>query len=423
MKRGFGLVMTLFVLGLAFGCGGEGGAGKLCGALSTCGGDGDTNDVEREAESLPCAHDTDCRNGLCVEGFCRSCEEPCERLLPSYAGPGTYCDGEKLTRYETRACAVGGVCIAEVKETCGQKQPGTSCTRLEATNAACMHPCTENKECQTGESCIGGACCKGPGASDAPCEWTAPLPCAGDCRVCYLGAVMHFHDEWLNVSCGSANACVRSVVELCAAGTSCKEGPQGPACVAIDGDRDDEQEYASCSQPEDCQDGAVCYGGICCAEMGNCDFPCGEHDNENYNGPGLYCYDGNVYHLETTDCGLPCYMGATCKRTLVRECTGGCIQKVGAAPACVINDGDVDFDSERAYDCTTIGAPTENAACTQEGLRVCTDSSACSLCTGFRCTSGHWQKADEVDVSCEAGLSCDCKTYVTDGDEDCADGF
>lgn len=90
-------------------------------------------------------------------------------------------------------------------------------------------------------------------------------------------------------------------------------------------------------------------------------------------------------------------------------------------------DGDADVerdgDSERAYDCAAIGEPSEGAACTQEGLSVCTHSEPCT-CWAFYCANGTWRFGEGMDASCEVPPNkCDCKAYTLDGDtESCPNG-
>ncbi len=86
-----------------------------------------------------------------------------------------------------------------------------------------------------------------------------------------------------------------------------------------DGDSETEIDTETTENENDIEDNA---DGDCEIPLGSCDYPCEFDQTWRDRGAfedGLWCYEGDVWRLETVSCG-PCMTGGECQATLEDDC-------------------------------------------------------------------------------------------------------
>lgn len=375
-----------------------------------------------------CAVDTDCSDvQLCVDGRCESaCEEEC--------GEGETCDPE------SRTC-VGDACTTGAD--CG---PNEVCAQGRCVSNV---GCTNDTQCEDGESCIEGECVEGDCRTNIDCP--DPLVCVDSACIPEEGCVVG------QTRC-NANTIIRclaggeEVMEPCDDGSVCLETGGSAMCHEIiceAGDRtcQDAETVSVCNTTgtelveEPCAQGDVCTEGVCGP------IPCEPFE--------IGCADDNTAFACDADGQielLPCRSDQFCEDALCRDraCTPGESQCVGDT---IVSCNDAGTEVQRVYcgdqpqcaenpggcacvdlDCVPRVCVPGSRRCVGNGSQACSEDGTTWLareacgeadecvegsCVPSECETGTRVCSGEVLLTCEGTWSArDC----TASDRICEDG-
>jgi len=341
------------------------------------------------ADGLACGQPADCRSGVCSGGSCAAptCMDGVKNGVETSTDCGGLCAG----------CTVGGGCTSGPDcasgacqdgscrlATCGNLAKDAAETDVDCGGPDCA-PCALAKGCVGGTDCVSllcqaGACRPATCANGTKDGTETAVDCGGACAPCGSGSACGVNGDCLGGTCG-AGVCLRSAGETCSSNGQCAAGF--------------------------CTDGVCCEsacGGTCEAcnlpgRAGRCDaLPAGQASAECPADPVSSC-GGAGFCSGARSCALYT-SGTVCA-------PASCLSATVAAAADTCNGGGACVDAGTT-DCAPYGCNTASGACRTS----CALTSECAA--GFTCSGGTCRLVKAAGQACGADGECG-SGFCTDG--------
>ncbi|XP_030853021.1 uncharacterized protein LOC100889158 [Strongylocentrotus purpuratus] len=234
--------------------------------------------------------------------------------------------------------------------------------------------CTDDAECQNGETCVSGTCTcpAGSTCAEGTCIYDADCQngetCVSNTCTCPAGSTCDEGTCIYDADCQNGETCVSNTC-TCPAGSTCDEGTciydadcqNGETCVSNTctcpaGSTCDE---VTCTDDADCQNAEICESGTCtCPAGSSCgvefcssDDQCLNGGNCNADGNACEClegFTGAVCNYIDGCASNPCFNGGTCNN-LVDSFTCDCVDGYDGITC------DSDIDECASYPCLNGG--------------------------------------------------------------------
>jgi hypothetical protein len=341
------------------------------------------------ADGLACGQPADCRSGVCSGGSCAA--PACMDAVKNGDETGIDCGGS------CAGCLVGGTCAGGTDCASGACQDGScrpaTCANLAKdaaeTDVDCggpdCAPCALTKACVGGNDCVSQLCqaghCRPATCANGTKDGTeTAVDCGGACAPCGSGSACGINADCLGGTCG-AGVCLRAAGETCSSNGQCAAGF--------------------------CADGVCCEsacGGTCEAcnlpgRAGRCDaLPAGQASTECPADPVSSC-GGTGSCSGARSCAL--YSNGT-------VCApASCLSPTVAAAADTCNGGGACVDAGTT-DCAPYGCNAASGACRTS----CASNGDCAA--GSTCSGGTCRLVKAAGQACTGDVECG-SGFCTDG--------
>ncbi|HOX42296.1 MAG TPA: proprotein convertase P-domain-containing protein [Myxococcota bacterium] len=387
-------------------------------------------------DGLFCTLNDACSNGACAGGGARGCSDGNACTVDSCddtndvcvnnaaAANGQVCD-DGLFCNTGETCS-GGVCAGGAARVCADANQCTADSCSEATDA-CVYSapaanglaCNDTLFCNTGETCLNGAC---QGGAANTCS---------DGNVCTVDSCNEAGDTCVN-NAAAANGTACSDGLYCTTGEVCTAGACGGGLARNCADADpctndtcnegtDTCAHAAVANGTACDDGAwcnigeTCTGGVCGGGVARTCSDGNQCTSDSCNDATDACVNTSVANGTPCEDGQYCITGETCTAGVCggggpRTCTDGnqctvdscneagdtCAYDAAAMNGVACNDG--------AF--CLVGETCSSGVCGGGAPRTCDDSNPCTANNCSEALDLCQNPALANGTACEDGLFC-----------------